>query len=97
MKNVLFRPRARSDINGIWDYTAERGDADQADAYTRQVAEACHRLAAGTSFGRSIDDVRTEYNKYLVGSHVLYFRESVFDLEIVRVLHQHMDPERHLP
>lgn len=96
MKDDLFRPAARAGINGIWDYTAERWDADQADTITRQIADACKRLAAGTSTGRSIEDIRPGYHEYLAGPHVIYYRESSFELEIVRVLHQHMDAARHL-
>lgn len=96
MKEVLFRPEARADINDIWDYTAERWDDDQADTYTRQIADACKRLAAGTRSGRPIEDIRPGYYKFLAGSHVIYYRERNVEIEIVRVLHQHMDAERHL-
>jgi toxin ParE1/3/4 len=34
---------------------------------------------------------------FSVGSHVLFFRASESRIVIVRVLHQRMDFERHLP
>jgi len=36
------------------------------------------------------------YWKYAVGAHVLFFRRTTDGIEVVRVLHQRMDFERHL-
>ena len=44
----VLSPKARADLDGVWDYTAERWDADQADRYVRQIAETVSRLADGT-------------------------------------------------
>jgi toxin ParE1/3/4 len=47
--------------------------------------------------GRSYhDDLRPGYRKYLVGSHVLFYRVTNTDVVVVRILHQRMDVERHL-
>lgn len=43
-------PRARADLDGIWDYTAERWNADQADRYIRQLAEAFGNIADGSTW-----------------------------------------------
>jgi toxin ParE1/3/4 len=31
------------------------------------------------------------------GSHVIYYRKSDIDIDIIRILHQRMDVSRHLP
>jgi len=41
-------------------------------------------------------DVRDNYLKYLVGSHIIYFRNHHDCLNIVRILHGQMDAELHL-
>ena len=50
--------RARLDLGGIWDYTAEHWGVDQADRYVRQITTACAELASGRSVGQSINHIR---------------------------------------
>ncbi len=97
MSTYLLSPAARSDISEIWDYTAWRWSTEQAERYVRAIAEACHALATGQREGRSINDIRPGYFKFLVGSHVLFYRVTeVGAIEVVRVLHQRMDVVAHL-
>jgi toxin ParE1/3/4 len=92
----LLSPAARADLAGIWRYTAQRWDQDQAERYTGEIVNACSSLADGRRQGRTIDDIRKGYFKLAVGSHFLIYRltsDGMFD--IVRILHQRMDiPER---
>nr|WP_244098424.1 type II toxin-antitoxin system RelE/ParE family toxin [Burkholderia ambifaria] len=36
------------------------------------------------------------YWRYMVGSHVVFYRETADSLDVIRVLHQRMDVDRHL-
>jgi toxin ParE1/3/4 len=93
MKPLLFLPAAQADLEDIWWYTANRWGTTQADHYTDDLDDACRALASGQRQGRPVD-VRPGYLKYLVGSHVIYFRERGDQLEIVRILHGRMDVDR---
>jgi len=95
MKSLLFSPAAESDMVGNWYYTADRWSMDQADRYTDGIRDACHDLASNRRQGRSAD-VQPCYMKYLIGSHVVYFRDHGDLLEVVRILHSQMDVNRHL-
>jgi len=47
--------------------------------------------------GRACDEVRPGYRKHAVGSHTLYYRIASADvIDVVRILHQRMDVDRHL-
>lgn len=94
MREVVYSPRAVDDLGQIWDYTADRWDIEQADAYVRSVVNTCDRLAAGTLLGRSAEDIRAGYRKYAVVSHILFYRATDTTLEVIRVLHQRMDVAR---
>ena len=48
------------------------------------------------SLGRACDDIRTGYRRYAEGSHTIFYREAGGGIEIVRILHGRMDPDRHL-
>lgn len=95
MKRLLFLPAAITDIDGIWDYSAETWGPDQADRYTDEIRAACDDLAAARKSGRPAD-VRPGSLKYATGSHVIYFRDQGDRIEIIRILHGRQDVDRHL-
>jgi toxin ParE1/3/4 len=97
VSRYLLSPAAQADLEQIWDYTCQRWDADQAEAYLRELQHAIERAAANPRIGRACDEIRPGYRKLAAGSHTLCCRitaEGVGD--VVRVLHQRMDADRHL-
>jgi len=95
MKSLPFSPAAETDLADIWRYSAEQWGVDQAEQYIDDLRDACHALATGTRQGRRTD-IRSGYLKYLVGRHLLYFKENDGCLEIIRILHARMDACRQL-
>lgn len=95
MKSLAFSPAAETDIDGIWDYSAENWGPDQADRYTDEIRDACLALAHEQKHGRSVD-VRPGYLRLSTGSHVIYYRDHGDQLDVIRVLHGRMDANRHL-
>lgn len=95
MKAIAFSPAAEADIDEIWDYSADRWGLDQADSYIDAIRDACYSLAKGTANGRPAE-VLPYFQKYLCGSHVIYFLDYQDHLDVIRVLHQRQDAERHL-
>ncbi|MDG1209804.1 MAG: type II toxin-antitoxin system RelE/ParE family toxin [Paracoccaceae bacterium] len=55
MTRVTYSPATITDIDGIWDYTAETWGLDQADRYTDELRDACNDLSAGVKHGRVVD------------------------------------------
>ena len=97
MTGYVLTPRARRDLSEIWDYSAAQWGTTQADRYVRLIAAACDALASGRATGRSAEAIRPGYLRQTVGSHVLFYRARKRGrIEIVRILHQRMDIERHL-
>jgi toxin ParE1/3/4 len=93
---ATFSSRAKSDIQEIWNYTVEHWGKGQAEIYLRLIGAAVASIAADPKVGRPSDEVRPGYRKYLVGSHVLFYRATDKAIFVVRILHQRMDFERHL-
>lgn len=97
MTRYLLSPAAQADLSEIWDYTATRWGADQADRYIRDMRDACEALSRGETRGRPADDIRPGYLKLRVASHVLFFRTTEGGaIDVVRILHQRMDPASRL-
>lgn len=94
-KPYRLSPLAEADLEEIWLYTVEHWSTEQADTYHLDLVATFEGLAAGTKRGRSAD-VRTGYQKYLCGSHVIYFVDYSEQLDVIRVLHQRQDANRYL-
>lgn len=97
MRQVLFSPRAKTDLSEIWDYTCAEWGVEQAERYVRELwatlQEQAHDLTKSVDSG----DVRKGYRKIRSGSYVLFFKLPEDDVvEVVRILHQKMDFDRHL-
>lgn len=88
-------PLAEADLEGIWFYTFKQWSTEQADSYHARIVDTFEGLAAGTKRGRPVD-IRDGYFKYAIGSHLIFYRESETGIDVIRVLHQRMDVERHL-
>lgn len=97
MSRYLLSPAAQLDLEQIWDYTCRRWDVEQADEYLRELQRAIELAAANPRIGQACEEIRHGYRKLAAGSHILYYRvvpDGVVD--VVRVLHQRMDVDRHL-
>lgn len=96
MSQVVLSPKAKSDLSGIWDYTLAEWGIDQAEKYVRDLWEAMQQQACDSSNSIDISDVRNGYKKVISGSHVIFFKLTGDGIDVVRILHQRMDFERHL-
>lgn len=97
MNRYVLSPAARADLEEIWDYTCWRWDDDQAEEYVREIQRAIERVVDNPMIGRACDELRPGYRKHAVGSHTLYYRiVSGAAINVVRILHQRMDVDRHL-
>jgi toxin ParE1/3/4 len=92
----VYSPDAQSDLEAIWDCTAEDWGGDQAEAYARLLQNASEVIAANPLVGRDCSDIRSGYRKYPVGSQMMFYRIGDDSRYIVRILHQRMDYGRHL-
>jgi toxin ParE1/3/4 len=92
----VLSPAAQFDLEQIWDCTCERWSDDQAERYVREIQRATELVADNPLIGRPCEEVRAGYRRHAVGSHTLYYRVAAGHLiEVVRVLHKHMDVDQH--
>ncbi|ACM26224.1 type II toxin-antitoxin system RelE/ParE family toxin [Agrobacterium rhizogenes] len=91
----VLSPLAEADLEEIWRYTAENWSVKQAETYHAGILDAFEGLASGLKVGRYAD-IREGYFKYVVGSHVIYYRQQDTEIAVIRILHQRMDVGLHL-
>jgi len=85
-------PAAQRDLSSIWDFTEERWDAHQAEIYVGEIKAAIERIADDPSRGHACDELREGYRRYGIGSHLLFYRARADGVDVIRILHQRMDP-----
>jgi toxin ParE1/3/4 len=95
MSQLRLTPKARTDLDAIWEYTVKHWGVEQAEAYLLSLGETMKLLANQPGLGRNIDDIREDYFKFPAASHIFIFRLQQNIVEIVRILHKSMDVERH--
>jgi toxin ParE1/3/4 len=95
VRQLRFTKAADGDLANIWRYSARTWSVVQADRYVLDLRRLCHQLASGDRTGMKCS-IRPGYLKARAGSHLIYFRMTATDLEIIRILHSKQDVERHL-
>ena len=96
MTTFVLSPRAQEDLDGIWNYSVERWGQDRTERYIRDLWKVIERIADDPRLGRACDSIREGYFKHPSGSHVIFFRRDEGVIDVVRILHQRMDFNRHL-
>ncbi|HEY5222484.1 MAG TPA: type II toxin-antitoxin system RelE/ParE family toxin [Microbacteriaceae bacterium] len=94
MKTFRLTPAAKRDLSSIWD--SERWDANQAEMYVTEIRVAIERIAANPDRGRTCNEIRQGYRRYSIGSHLIFYVDRADGVDAIRILHQRMDPLRHL-
>ncbi len=87
-------PLAQQDLEEIWLYTAKTWSVEQADIYYQLLIETIKKIADKRSIPQ-VSDI-FGYLKYRVGSHVIFFKKTNKQIDVIRILHKNMDIQRHL-
>jgi toxin ParE1/3/4 len=88
---VMFRPRARAELQAIWHYTANEWGVEQADHYVAQISLAIERAAQMPGTGSAVFGLPPEYRKARAGSHRAIYRCTDTHLIVVRIIHERED------
>ena len=97
MASFRISRKAVRDLVSIGRYTRKRWGEAQCAKYLGELNARFAALAEKPDSGRPCDDIRVGYRWYQHGRHVVFYRlgrDGV--VEIIRVLHERMLPERHL-
>ena len=96
MAEYWLRPKARSDIDAIWDYTIKTWGVQQARSYITGLRDVCAELAENPDLGKRRDELYKGLRVYPSGKHVVFYITMDKGIDVVRILHGSMDTLRHL-
>jgi toxin ParE1/3/4 len=95
MPNLRFSRLAERDLLSIGEYTMRTWGNAQADRYLGDLEECCGLLAVSPELGSLCDHIRPGLRYIEKGRHAIFYRWDSSGVYVVRILHQHMLPERH--
>jgi toxin ParE1/3/4 len=90
---LTVAPQAQRDMDGILAYTLAMWGARQFDTYQTVLFEAFDRITSAPASGRAFIG---PFLKMGAGEHVIFYRVAGDTIRIARILHNRMDPLRHL-
>jgi toxin ParE1/3/4 len=96
MLEIHKQALAEEDLIGIWNYTLKQWGAEQADTYLDQLNDGIAILAENPRLGINCDPIRQGYRRLHIKHHMVYYRITLTRIDLIRVLYEEMDPERHL-
>ena len=91
-----FTDKGERDLEGIIDYTVQEWGVSQANTYLDGLESRAQLLAENPDLGTARETLSEGLLSFPYESHILYYKKHARDIVIIRVLHQHMDPVKHL-
>ena len=96
MSDYSLSNKAAQDLKGIYRYTFRQFSEDQAEQYVQSLIQCFSMLAGSPHLGLSIGHLRQGYFRFTHESHTIFYKETISGIRIMRILHNRMDPNRHL-
>ena len=93
---LILSPRARQDFIDILRYTGATWGEKQLAVYRDKIDEALQQLGRNPSLGHHRPDLPETHRAYLVGSHIVIYRDQETRIAVVRILHQRMCLAQHV-
>jgi len=96
LSRYVLSPAAKADLEAIWRFGEAQWGPVRAELYVRDIQRAVETVSADPRRGRPSHEIRAGYSRFAVGVHMPFYRQRPNEVDIVRILHQRMDFERHL-
>ncbi|MEZ9546518.1 MULTISPECIES: type II toxin-antitoxin system RelE/ParE family toxin [Vibrio] len=88
--------KAADDFGDIYEYTFLNFGEDKADGYTEEMEQCLTVLSEDPFIGRDCSELRSGVRRHDHQKHVIFYRVREFDVFVIRILHQQMNPMLHL-
>lgn len=98
MTKFILSPEAQNSLKSIRAYSIKNFGTKRTKIYLQSIHKRFHELAENPSHGIIREDLNVGYYSNFVGSHTIYYRvKKPAHIEILDVLHQSMEPSKHIP
>ena len=90
-RRITRSSEADDDLVSCWLYGANEWSPEQADEHLFEIESICERLLDNPELGKSRDELVVGVRSIVIRPHVVFYRVSKTEIEIVRVVHQRKD------
>jgi toxin ParE1/3/4 len=88
VRRYLVSREAGADLDGIWDYIAERGSVNIATGFLGKFRESFASIGSSPRAGVNMPELPPgDMRKFPMGNYLIYYRALPKKIVIVRVLH----------
>lgn len=97
MPNYIFSPNAKKRLKEIRDYTLDNYGEQQKKIYIKMLRDKMRQAAKNLDqAGVDRTDIKAGYYSIRADKHHIYYRIRDTHIDIIDVLHQSMEPNRHI-
>lgn len=95
---VEFAPEAVEDVRLILEHILQKWSYQQFERYQNALQDTIDHIEESPNSWRSKDreEILPGIRSILVGNHHIYYRSKDNKLQIIRILHEEIDPEKEL-
>jgi len=87
---------AAEDFAAIYECTLLHFGVLQADAYTDELDRVLKLLSSSPLMGHEFPEIADAIRRHDHQNHAIFYRQREHDIFVIRILHQRMEPWRHL-
>lgn len=87
---------AAEDFSSIYEYTLLNFGTLQADAYTDHLESTLHLLSGSPLMGHECPEIADGLRRHDHQRHAIFYRQREQDIFVIRILHQQMEPLKHV-
>ena len=91
LKAVFHESANAGDLEETWLYTFQTWSLEQADRYHDLIYKEIDFLATKPKSGKDVNHIPKGYRSSKVKSPVIFYKYISSEIEIIRILHEHMD------
>jgi toxin ParE1/3/4 len=90
-RKITIRPKALADMEDIYLYGLARHGLTAAEDYLNHIHDTFDNLSHH-QIGRRIESIADDLCALPVGKHIIYFRDDIRQVRIIRILHHSRAP-----
>lgn len=87
---------AAEDFASIYEYTLLHFGVLQADSYTDNLENTFRLLSSSPLIGYECQEIASGVRRHNHQQHAVFYQQREQDIFVIRILHQQMDPWRHI-
>ena len=96
MSKYILSTEAQNSLKEIKIYSVKIFGKERTRQYLTDIRKRMIELSKNPSCGIIREDLKVGYHSDFIGSHTIYYRIQSTHIDVIDVLHQSMDPLKHL-